>query len=74
MATPSKLNLDELATNIVGCFPRLNLLEQQLFLRLVSPIADGQAGSSHGDSGETEDFVEQVYPYLGPLALACCRY
>jgi hypothetical protein len=28
MATPSKLNLDELAASIVRCFPSLNLLEQ----------------------------------------------
>ena len=42
MATPSKLNLDELATIIVKCFPRLNLLEQLLSLDLYCLLAEGQ--------------------------------
>lgn len=42
MATPSKLNLDELAANIVRCFPSLNLLEQRLSLDLYRLLAEGQ--------------------------------
>jgi len=42
MSTPSKLNLDELAANIGGCFPRLNLLEQRLSLDLYRLLAGGQ--------------------------------
>jgi len=42
MATPSKVNLDELAANIVGCFPRLNLLAQRLSLDLYRLLAEGQ--------------------------------
>ena len=34
MATPSKLNLDELAASIVRCFPSLNSIEQRLSLDL----------------------------------------
>ncbi len=41
MATPTKLNLDELAASIVRCFPRLNLLEQRLSLDLYRPLAEG---------------------------------
>jgi alkylmercury lyase len=41
MATPSKLNLDELAASIVRCFPGLNLLEQRLSLDLYRLLADG---------------------------------
>jgi alkylmercury lyase len=42
MATPSKLNLEELAANIVSCFPGLNLLEQRLSLGLYRLLAEGQ--------------------------------
>ncbi len=42
MATPSKLNLDELAASIVRCFPSLNLIEQRLSLDLYRLLADGQ--------------------------------
>src|SRR5215813_10372123 len=42
MATPSKLNLDELAANIVRCFPSLNLLEQRLSLDLYRLLGEGQ--------------------------------
>jgi alkylmercury lyase len=40
-ATP-KLNLDELAASIVGCFPSLNLIEQRLSLDLYRLLAEGQ--------------------------------
>ncbi len=42
MATPSKLNLDELAASIVKCFPSLSLLEQRLSLDLYRLLAEGQ--------------------------------
>jgi hypothetical protein len=42
MATPSKLNLDELAASIVRCFPSLNVIEQRLSLDLYSLLAEGQ--------------------------------
>jgi alkylmercury lyase len=42
MATPSKLNLDELAASIVKCFPSLGLLEQRLSLDLYRLLAEGQ--------------------------------
>src|SRR5258708_21208353 len=42
MATPSKLNLDELSASIVECFPTLNLLEQRLSLDLYRLLAEGQ--------------------------------
>ena len=42
MATPSKLNLNELAASIVRCFPSLNLLEQRLSLDLYRLLAEGQ--------------------------------
>src|SRR6266581_1325382 len=42
MATPSKLNLEELGASIVRCFPRLNLLEQRLSLDLYRLLAEGQ--------------------------------
>jgi alkylmercury lyase len=42
MATPSKLNLDELAASIVRCFPSLNLIEQRLSLDLYRLLAEGQ--------------------------------
>ena len=42
MATNPKLNLDELAANIVRCFPSLNALEQRLSLELYRLLAEGQ--------------------------------
>jgi alkylmercury lyase len=42
MTTSSKLNLAELATSIVRCFPSLNLVEQRLSLELYRLLADGQ--------------------------------
>ncbi len=42
MATPSKLNLDELAASVVRCFPSLNLIEQRLSLDLYRLLAEGQ--------------------------------
>jgi alkylmercury lyase len=42
MATPSKLNLRELAASIVRCFPSLSLIEQRLSLDLYRLLADGQ--------------------------------
>ena len=42
MATPSKLNLDELAASIVRCFPSLSSIEQRLSLDLYRLLADGQ--------------------------------
>ncbi len=42
MATPSKLNLVELAASIVRCFPSLNLIEQRLSLDLYRLLAEGQ--------------------------------
>lgn len=38
-----KLNLDDLAASIVGCFPTLDLLEQRLSLELYRLLAEGQA-------------------------------
>src|SRR5713226_4925476 len=37
-----KVNLDELAGSIVGCFPTLDLLEQRLSLELYRLLAEGQ--------------------------------
>jgi len=42
MSTTSKLNLDELASSIVRCFPTLSLVEQRLSLELYRLLADGQ--------------------------------
>ena len=42
MTTTPKLNLDELAANIVRCFPSLNVLEQRLSLNLYRLLAEGQ--------------------------------
>ncbi len=42
MTTSSKLNLAELATSIVRCFPSLNVVEQRLSLELYRLLADGQ--------------------------------
>ncbi len=41
MATPSKLNLDELAASIVRCSPSLDLIEQRLSLNLYRLLAEG---------------------------------
>jgi hypothetical protein len=38
MTTSPKLNLDELAANVVRSFPALNLLEQPAFLGVVPLI------------------------------------
>jgi hypothetical protein len=37
-----KVNLDDLAPSIVGCFPTLDLLEQRLSLELYRLLAAGQ--------------------------------
>ena len=37
-----KVNLDDLAVSIVGCFPTLDLLEQRLSLELYRLLAAGQ--------------------------------
>jgi len=66
MATPSKLNLDELATNIVGCFPRLNFLEQQLSLDLYRLLADGQPVPRTAIAEKLKISVEQVIRILDP--------
>jgi hypothetical protein len=42
MTITSKLNLDELASSIVRCFPTLNLVEQCLSLELYRLLAEGQ--------------------------------
>lgn len=42
MTMTSKLNLDELASSIVRCFPTLNLVEQRLSLELYRLLAEGQ--------------------------------
>ena len=42
MTTTSKLNLDELAATIAGCFPTLNAVEQRLSVELYRLLADGQ--------------------------------
>ena len=39
----TKLNLDDLASSIVGCFPTLDLLEQRLSLALYRLLAEGRA-------------------------------
>jgi len=42
MTTAPRLNLQDLATRIVGCFPRLDLPEQHLSLALYRLLAEGQ--------------------------------
>lgn len=42
MTTMGKVNLDDLAASIVGCFPTLDLLEQRLSLELYRLLAAGQ--------------------------------
>lgn len=42
MTTTPKLNLEELASSIVECFPTLDLLEQRLSLALYRLLAEGQ--------------------------------
>lgn len=42
MATTPELNLSELATSIVGCFPTLDLFEQRLSLALYRLLSEGQ--------------------------------
>lgn len=60
MATPSKLNLDELATSIVRCFPSLNLLEQRLSLDLYRLLAEGQPVQRTELAKRLETSVEAV--------------
>lgn len=43
MTTNPELNLEQLATRIVSCFPSLNSLEQRLSLELYRQLAEGQA-------------------------------
>ncbi len=38
-----KGNLDDMAASIVGCFPKLDVLEQRLSLELYRLLAEGQA-------------------------------
>ena len=42
MTTSSRLNVTELATSIVRCFPSLNVVEQRLSLELYRLLAEGQ--------------------------------
>ena len=60
MATPSKLNLDELATSIVKCFPSLNLLEQRLSLDLYRLLAEGQPVPRTALAKQLEISIETV--------------
>src|SRR5882762_2564157 len=60
MATPSKLNLDELAASIVRCFPSLNLLEQRLSLDLYRLLAEGQPVQRTELAKQLETSVEAV--------------
>jgi hypothetical protein len=39
----AKANLDDIAASIVGCFPKLDLLEQRLSLELYRLLTEGQA-------------------------------
>ena len=43
MTAMGKVNLDDIAASIVGCFPTLDLLEQRLSLELYRLLAEGQA-------------------------------
>lgn len=60
MATPSRVNLDELATGIVKCFPSLNLLEQRLSLDLYRLLAEGQPVQRTELAKRLETSVETV--------------
>ena len=60
MATPSKLNLEELAANIVSCFPSLNLLEQRLSLGLYRLLAEGQPVPGTTLANRLETSIETV--------------
>jgi alkylmercury lyase len=60
MATPSKLNLDELAASIVRCFPSLNMIEQRLSLDLYSLLAEGQPVSRNALAERLDVPVETV--------------
>jgi hypothetical protein len=42
VTTMGKVNLDDLAASIVGCFPTLDLLEQRLSLELYRLLAASQ--------------------------------
>jgi alkylmercury lyase len=65
MATPSKLNLDELAASIVRCFPSLNLIEQRLSLDLYRLLAEGQPVPRTVLAKRLEISVETVNRILG---------
>ena len=60
MATPSKLNLDELAASIVKCFPGLNLFEQRLSLDLYRLLGEGQPVQRTELAKRLETSVETV--------------
>jgi alkylmercury lyase len=60
MATPSKLNLEELAASIVGCFPSLNSIEQRLSLDLYRLLAEGQPVPRMALAKRLEISVESV--------------
>lgn len=42
MTITSKLNLDEIATSILGCLPTLNAIEQRVSVELYRLLAEGQ--------------------------------
>jgi hypothetical protein len=58
-ATP-KLNLEELASSIVGCFSTLDLLEQRLSLALYRLLAEGQPVPLTSLAERLEISVERV--------------
>ncbi len=60
MATPSRLDLEELATSIVRCFPSLNVLEQRLSLDLYRLMAEGQPVHRTDLAKRLETSVEAV--------------
>ena len=68
MATTPKLNLGELASSIVGCFPALDLFEQRLSLTLYRLLSEGQPVSRTtltdrlGASVETVNRVVDGWP------------
>jgi alkylmercury lyase len=43
MMTTNKINLEDLATNVVGVFPKLDAFEQRLSLEIYRLLAEGQA-------------------------------
>ncbi len=60
MATPSRLNLEELAATIVRCLCSLNLLEQRLSLDLYRLLAEGQPVPREALAERLEVSVEAV--------------